>query len=117
MSIKTDEHGTISISGEHVRLAQLLAILMGLRTEVATGIKMSRGRTMKQIAADWCGSDKRTKHGVLLDYALWYHEHIAEIGQPTQERIEQALPGAYPAKFRSGITRINKSNSERAFTP
>jgi len=70
MAIESDEGGTL-ITGEHILMFHHVRIASALGLEVSIGIKVSsRGSTMK-LAAQTCGSSKRTKKGVLGDYVEW----------------------------------------------
>lgn len=73
MAIEVSEGGTL-ITGEHVKMFQHLRIASALGLEINTGLKMSRGGSMMQLAAKVCGSPKRTKKGVLADYVKWMGE-------------------------------------------
>jgi hypothetical protein len=69
MAITSNESG-IMITGEHIAVFQILRVGFALRTEIKTGLKMSHGSIMN-LAKQYCGSPKRTKKGVLADYAKW----------------------------------------------
>jgi hypothetical protein len=69
---KTD--GAIVIDGDSVYVFQILRVGFALRTEVKTGLKMSHGSIMN-LAKQYCGSPKRTKAGVLKDYAKWMEDN------------------------------------------
>jgi len=55
---------------------QAMRVAAALALEINTGMKMSgRGSTML-LAASYCGSEKRTKKGVLKDYDKWLSENL-----------------------------------------
>lgn len=55
---------------ENVSVFQVLRVAAALALEINTGLKHSQGSIMN-LAKAYCGSPKRTKKGVLLDYTEW----------------------------------------------
>jgi hypothetical protein len=70
MAVENFDGGTM-ITGEDVTLFHHLRIASGLGLEINTGMKLSSGGSIMQVAAKKCGSTKRTKKGVLADYVAW----------------------------------------------
>lgn len=66
---------TTVLTGAAIDVFQLIRVAHGLSIEINTGMKMSRGSVMN-LAKEYCGSSKRTKHGVLKDYVEWLNEVI-----------------------------------------
>lgn len=50
---------------EGIAFVQLLAVRSGLRMEIATGMKMSRGVSMLKVANRICGTNFRRKEAAL----------------------------------------------------
>lgn len=70
MPIETSESGTL-ITGPEIHFFQHLRIVSGLGLEINTGMKMSRSGSVMKLAAQLCGSTKRTKKAVLSDLVAW----------------------------------------------
>lgn len=67
------------ITGDAIFALRRLQIAHALALEVNTGLRFSRGSVML-LAARECGSTKRTKCAVLIDYVLWLMvEHGQEL--------------------------------------
>lgn len=56
---------------EQTRAFQYIRVAHALALEVNTGLKVGRGGSVMVLAAEYCGSTKRTKKGVLRDYLAW----------------------------------------------
>lgn len=62
------ENETIILTGpDQTKAFQLLRVRSALKIECVTTMRMSRGSIMN-LAAEYCGSKKRTKRGVYADY-------------------------------------------------
>lgn len=74
MAIEVTDGGTL-ITGAHIHLFHHMRIASALGLEVTTGMKISsRAGSLMKLAAQVCGSSKRTKKGVLADYVKWMSE-------------------------------------------
>jgi hypothetical protein len=87
MAITSGEGGT-TITGEHIELFHLMRVASALGLEINTGMKVGRGSVM-QVAAQLCGSKKRTKKGVLADLVKYTGERFPEY-QPAPS-VQRAL--------------------------
>lgn len=74
----TGDDGGITITGEHIELFHLMRVASALGLEINTGLKMSRGGSTMSVAAQLCGSTKRTKKGVLADLVKFTGERFPE---------------------------------------
>lgn len=79
--------GFVIDTPEGIAAFQLLRVRRALKLEVETGMSMSRGSVMK-LAAQYCGSTKRTKKAVYADYDAWMVEHGFD-SVPLRERGAQ----------------------------
>jgi len=69
VAIETTAGGGFVVTGEaDIQVYRLLAIRRGLKLEIETGMKMSRGVSMMKLAKATCQSSKNTKRGVYADY-------------------------------------------------
>lgn len=63
------------LTGAAIDVFQLIRVAHALSVEINTGLKMSRGSVMN-LAKKYCGSSKRTKRGVLIDYVAYLNKVI-----------------------------------------
>ena len=67
------------------KIAHFLRVWHALSVEVHTRLRHSRGSVML-LTRDICGSNRRTKKGVLVDYTIW----LAGYGLgPTEDSIQR----------------------------
>lgn len=66
MAIETNAGGTL-ITGEHIDVYRTLMIRRGLKLEIETGMKLSRGANMMRAANDLMGTNHRTKRKAFED--------------------------------------------------
>lgn len=99
MAIETTESGTM-ITGDEINVFQVLRVASALGLEVTTKLTHSRGSVM-QLAAGYCGSGKRTKAGVWVDYVVWLAGYglqapgrarvAGHLNQANKEALERGL--------------------------
>ncbi len=78
MAVEKHEGG-VTITGYHIDIFRLKAIESALALEIMTGMKRSnRGPSTMAVAAEVCGSMKRTKLGVLKDYVKWCEKQVPQ---------------------------------------
>jgi hypothetical protein len=65
------------ITGALLDVYQVIRVAHALSIEVNTDLSMSRGSVMN-LAKSYCGSPKRTKRGVLIDYVEWLKEVLPD---------------------------------------
>ncbi len=101
MAITSDGAGNIVIDGEHILIFQLLALQGALSIEINTGLRHSRGSTMLE-AAHMCGSSKRTKAGVWIDYVAWLASYgiLPHGTERTSEKLSDAQKRELKRKLR-----------------
>ena len=83
MAVEKTESGLL-ITGVHIQVFQLIRVAHGLALEVnIPGMKVSRGGSIMQLAASYCGSSKRTKKGVLRDYVAFLKANLPGGWEPS----------------------------------
>ncbi len=91
----SDNDGPLVITGQqNIQAFQYLRVMHGLALEINTGMKVSsRGSTMN-YAKEICGSPKRTKRGVLVDYIAWFRANVDADYEPSKSiaRAYLSLP-------------------------
>jgi hypothetical protein len=109
MAIESTDAG-IMVTGEEIKVFQALRVASALGVEVSTRLTHSRGSIMN-LAKQYCGSSKRTKAGVYVDYAIW----LAGYGltPPGIDRIQGHLSEAQRTELRRGVERARKLASTR----
>lgn len=76
------------LTGAGIDAFQVMRVAHALAIEINTGLKMSNGSVML-LAKEYCGSSKRTKRGVLIDYIAWLKEVLPDY-EPSAS-INQAM--------------------------
>jgi hypothetical protein len=70
MAIETSEAGTV-VTGEHVISLRWMTIRRGLKLEIETGMKLTRGRSTLAMVQAAGVTTKRTKRGAYADLDAW----------------------------------------------
>jgi len=60
---------------ENVPMFKASQVAAALGLEINSGLKFGGGSVMN-LAKKYCGSPKRTKRGVLVDYVAWIKEQV-----------------------------------------
>lgn len=75
MAIEKTEGGVL-ITGPHIHYARFVTVAAGLALEINTGMKVSHGRSLIQVANNVTGGTKRTKIGALQDLHDALTQHL-----------------------------------------